>query len=81
MLEWLDPSRFRITEEGFLRPISEETVKAFGGFGVLEPGKPADPSGERGLSFSIEAVCTLTGQDHYSVTTIQPGPRSAEGAE
>ena len=81
MLEWLDQSRFRITEEGFLRPISEEAAKAFGGFGVLEPGKPADPSGERGLSFSIEAVCTLTGQDRYSVTTIQPGPRPAEGAE
>jgi hypothetical protein len=81
MLEWLGPSRFRITEEGFLRPIPEETAKAFGEFGVLEPGKPADPSGERGLSFSIEAVCMLTDQDHYSVTAIQPGPRPAEGAE
>jgi hypothetical protein len=80
-LEWLSPNRFRLTEEGFLRPVSEEAAKAFGQFGVPESGEPADPSAGRGLSFSIEAVCTLTDQDRYSITTIEPGPRPAENAE
>ena len=80
-LEWLSPSRFRLHEEGYLRPISEAAAKAFGRFGVLETGEPADPSTGRGLSFSIEALCTLTGQDRYVITAVKPGPRPTDSTE